>query len=164
MTQSRHIEAELEVDDHVIVSRRRKTVSIEMTAVLHNTSDDHLVVGSEDGDDVHCWRLFDAGDREIARSSCADPKTPRGATHAFRSVLVPSNLSIREQATLTVDASKLEDGQRYTVRHTHWGHTDEASFVAVHEPALAKAPRKKAAKKKRAPKKAAKKTAKRKGS
>ena len=71
--------------------------------------------------------------------------------------MVPSRHSVREMETLTVEASKLDHGQRYTLRHNHWGYVGEAEFVAVHEPERAAAPAKKAAKKK--PKKKAKKAA-----
>jgi len=165
--QSSRIRAEVQMDSHVVVPRSGKTMKIHALAVIHNDSDDHFVLGAPDSSGVHSWQILDGDGKEVARQAYGKAKKG-GRTEPFVSSMVPSNHSIREDETVQVDVAKLKHGERYTLRHNHWGYIGEAQFVAVHEPERAaaakpkkKAPKKKAAMKK-APKKAAKKAAKRK--
>jgi hypothetical protein len=165
------IRAEVQVPSHLVIPRGKKKVSLEVVALIHNDSEDHYVMGATDPSEIHCWQILDSDSREVARIESAGGKAKkvRGATLPYCSTLVPSGLCLREHETLVVDGSKLRDGRRYTVRHTHWGLTDEAEFVAVVEPDRArpakkpkKAAKKAGSRKKTARKKTAKKAAKKK--
>jgi hypothetical protein len=128
------IRAEVQVPSFVMVPRGRQKVRLDVVALIHNDSQDHYVMGVSDPSAVHTWQILDDASREVARHEVGVAKKVRGVTSAYCSTLVPSGLSLREHETLVVDGSKLRDGRVYTVRHTHWGYTDEAQFVAVVEP------------------------------
>lgn len=151
------LRAEIQVPNHIVVPRNRKTVKIDLVALIHNDGDDHYVVGAANASQIASWMILDEDSNVVARSGSRG-RTPAGVTSAYRSTLVPCRLSIREHKTLVVRSEDLKHGRRYVARHTHWGHTDEAQFVVVHEPeraALAKKPkakkRKAAGKPKRRP-------------
>jgi hypothetical protein len=152
---SSRIRAEVQVDNHVIVPRGRKLVRIEALALIHNDSDEHVVLSAPDSASAHGWQILDAKGAEVARHTSGKVKKVRGVTDPHCSTLVPSNHSVHELETMEVAAAKLKDGARYTLRHNHWGHVGEAEFVVVHEPERAAAPKKKAARRAPAKKKAA---------
>ena len=150
--QSSRIRAEVEMDSTVMVPRNSKAVRIDALAVLHNDSEDHFVVGAMDEASSHSWQVLDEHGTEIARA----PGKGKRRRKSFATSLVASNHSIRESETIRVEASALEHGARYTLRHDHFGYTAEAHFIVVHEPELA-AEEKPAAKRKPAAKKKARK-------
>ncbi len=167
--ETNRIRAEIEVEPLVVISSRRKTLPIEVLATLHNDGEEHYVVGTHEPHSAHLLQVLDENAQEIARSDLACGSSVKAATQTFATATVPGGHGLREVETISIDVSKLADGKRYIVRHTHWGHTAEASFVAVHEPAKkgdGKKPAKKAAKKavKKTAKKAAKKKAAKKSS
>lgn len=76
--------------------------------------------------------------------------------HSYATKTVPAGQGIHETRKLTLDATKLREGGTYTIRGELYGHTAEATFVAV--AAAPAAARKKARKQKAGGKKKAGKT------
>ena len=156
MTPTTLIKALVDAPPIVEVSPRAKTVSVTVRTELRNVSDHDYVLQYRMGSETHFWHLLDQKHRELAR---AQPRKTRIAKkkydlHPACTKTIASGHSTHETETLKLDATKLKDGQTYTIRYEILGQIAEASFVVVRPQ---KAPVKKAPPKK---KEAAKKTAK----
>ncbi len=126
MAEKTGLEAELNVPDHIMVPSGAKTIDIDVLATLHNHDEDDRAVHVPDADDAHFWQLLDDNHKEVQRS--AKGETAKGL-EGCRTETIKGGQGLAEPQTVTLDASKLKDGQRYTMRYVLWGeHAAEASI------------------------------------
>ncbi len=150
------IRTEIEVPTTVMVPRGRKEVAVDVICKLHNDAEHSYVLGSNAGEQAHFWHVLDSQQREVQRSK-PGRKDARADDH-----LVAACASTAHPERVVLEASKLKDGQTYTLRFRLRGHSAEADFTVFHEPEREPA-KKKTARKKTAKKKTAKKTTKKPG-
>ncbi len=145
MAEKTGLEAELNVPNHIMVPSGAKTIDVDVLATLHNHDEDNCAVHVRDVDDVHFWQLLNDGHKEVQRA----PKGERAkGFEGYTTQTIASGQVFAKPQTVTLDASKLKDGRRYTMRYVLWGeHTAEASINVMRAPAPAKAKAKAKAKK-----------------
>lgn len=151
------IRTEIEVPTTVMVPRGRKEVAVDVICKLHNDAEHSYVLGSNAGEQAHFWHVLDSQQREVQRSK-PGRKDARADDH-----LVAACASTAHPERVVLEASKLKDGQTYTLRFRLRGHSAEADFTVFHEPEREQPAKKKTARKKTAKKKTAKKTTKKPG-
>ncbi len=136
MAEKTGLEAELNVPNHILVPSGAKTIDVDVLATLHNHDEDDCAVHVNDADDAHFWQLLDDGHKEVQRA----PKSKKAkGFEGYTTQTIPSGQVFAEPRTVTLDASKLKDGRRYTMRYVLWGeHAAEASINITRAPAKAK--------------------------
>lgn len=132
------LRAEVEAPQVVHVSPKTKTVTLDVRVSLHNTSDEDYVVHTESQNKVLFWHVLDDNQREVLREEQPRGRRPTPTIDELHTRLIPSGFSVHDTATLKLNASKLKDGQTYTIRSNHWGQQAETTFVAIHAKADAK--------------------------
>lgn len=126
MAEKTGLEAELNVPNHILVPSGAKTIDVDVLATLHNYDEDARVVHVNNADEAHFWQLLDDDHKEVQRS--AKGAKAEGLEGA-RAHTVKSGEGLAEPRTISLNASKLKDGQRYTLRYVLWGeHAAEASI------------------------------------
>ena len=136
MAEKTGLEAELNVPNHIMVPSGAKTIDVDVLAPLHNNDDGDRAVHVNDGGDEHFWHLLDDNHKEVQRSAKVE-KTK--GLDGCRTQTVKSGEGLAEPQTVTLDAGKLKDGRRYTMRYVLWGeHAAEASINITRAPAKGK--------------------------
>ena len=160
MLQANRIQVTVEAPQSVEFDPKGGTVSIDCRASLENVSEDSVVLHARCSDDRYFWNVYGEGQKEIWRED--GPHKGATGVDADGDLLSCEGLTVapgqgwHESTTIDLPCSKLKDGKIYTVRADSWGHSGEATFVAVKAVAAAPAPKKKKAGKKKAKKKAKK--------
>lgn len=152
---SRLLEAHLDIPSVVEIPPRKKSVEVAVRAGVRNVSEHDYVLHAA-GDETVFWHVLELNQREVLRAVRSRKKAARGKyqEHPFQGLTVAAGHTAHQTETLTLDATRLEDGKTYTVRAQVWGQPAEASFVAVQGKAAPPRKKKKAApseKKKAAP-------------
>ena len=52
LMETSRLRAEIQVPNHIVVPRNRKTVKIDLVALIHNDGDDHYVVGAANASQI----------------------------------------------------------------------------------------------------------------
>ncbi len=132
MAEKTGLEAELSVPNHIMVPSGAKTIDVDVLATIYNHDEDDRAVHVPDAGDVHFWQLLDDGHKEVQRA----PKGKKAkGFEGYTTQMIPGGQVFAEPRTVTLDASKLEDGRRYTMRYVLWGeHVAEASINVTRAP------------------------------
>ena len=133
MAEKTGLEADLNVPNHIMVPSGAKTIDVDVLATLKNHDDDDHAVHVPDADDAHFWQLFTDDHKEVQRA----PKGEKAkGLEGCRIQTIAGGQVFAEPQTVTLDASKLKDGRRYTMRYVLWGeHAAEASINVTRAPA-----------------------------
>ena len=137
MPEKTGLEAELNVPNHILVPRGAKTLDVDVLATLRNHAEVDRAVHVPDGGGVHFWQLLNERHKEVQRAPTA--AKAKGLDSARSETICAGNV-FAEPQTLSLDATKLKDGQCYTLRYVLWGeHTAEGQIHVSHGPAKARA-------------------------
>ena len=152
MVQGSMIKAEIEAPAVVEIPRRRKTVSVTVRVSLMNEGEVDFVAHAEHSDDRHFWHVFDQNHRELIREPGKGKGGHKGVlvkngVHSYRTTTVAAGHGLNTSRELRLDATKLAEGQTYTIRSETYGHIAETTFVALAEPRPMRAKRPGTAKK-----------------
>ncbi len=131
MVRTTLIEAIIYAPPIVEVSSRVKTVSITIRTELRNVGEQDYVLYAPDQDSQHFWHVLDANHREVLREQPRKTVKKKSAWHPARSQTITLSHGVHETVTLKLDATKLKDGQTYTIRSENWGQIAETTFVVV---------------------------------
>ena len=158
------IEAEIDVPSFVELPHGAESVTVAVRVTLRNIGEEDVVVNAPSREHRHFWHVFDGNHREVLRQRRSAPGRARvkveEGVHSYVSRTVAAGHEVNASRQLELNARKLKEGDRYTVRAEAFGHVAEARFSVVEVPAPpARKAKKKAAKRKTGKKKAGKKKA-----